>query len=254
MKYIVFDLEFNQKLNSEDKIPELPFEIIQIGALKLDENFNTISSFNKLIKPTLYKSIHPYIRELTKITDEMVSTAKEFHTVYSDFLNFIGEDYITFITWGTTDLRELYRNITYFKLQSDYLSKNYIDIQEHASNHFNAPVGARIGLRNIIDFLSIPITGEFHDAFNDAYYTAEVFKILYNDSIEIKTYKKPTIKKVTEPKKVVDYPSLINQFEKMYNKKLTLQEIDMIKLAYIMGKTNQFLIPLDKKTVSDLEI
>ncbi len=33
---------------------------------------------------------------------------------------------------------------------------------------------------------------------------------------------------------------LFAQFEKMYNRKLSSQEKDMIKLAYIMGKTNQF--------------
>ena len=51
LKYIIFDLEFNQSCNKEDKVLQLPFEKIQIGALKLDENFKTISTFNKLIKP-----------------------------------------------------------------------------------------------------------------------------------------------------------------------------------------------------------
>ena len=43
LKYIIFDLEFNQSCNKEDKVLQLPFEIIQIVALKLDENFKTIS-------------------------------------------------------------------------------------------------------------------------------------------------------------------------------------------------------------------
>ena len=42
MLFIVFDLEFNQSSNKEDRLAQLPFEIIQIGALKLDEDFNTI--------------------------------------------------------------------------------------------------------------------------------------------------------------------------------------------------------------------
>lgn len=43
MNYILFDLEFNQYFNSlkiDTNItkPKCPFEIIQIGAIKLDEN------------------------------------------------------------------------------------------------------------------------------------------------------------------------------------------------------------------------
>ena len=40
MKYIVFDLEWNQSPSGkEGAVESLPFEIIEIGAVKLDENF-----------------------------------------------------------------------------------------------------------------------------------------------------------------------------------------------------------------------
>ena len=246
MKYIIFDLEFNQSCNKEDKVIQLPFEIIQIGALKLDENFQTISTFNKLVKPTVYKNVLPYIQELTKITDEMVSNAHNFIDVYYDFMNFIGKEDITFIIWGIVDLKELYKNILYFELPTKNLPKLYIDIQDYASKHFRVPGSKRIGLKNAIDFLNISISEELHNAFNDAYYTTEVFKNLYNDSIEPKVYSHNTIRIKSEPKKIIDYNGLILQIEKMYNRKLTSEEISMIKLAYNMGKTNQFLKPLKK--------
>lgn len=51
MHYIVFDLEFNQDIPSlrepEPNRTRYPFEIIQIGAVKLDASFQTISTFNK---------------------------------------------------------------------------------------------------------------------------------------------------------------------------------------------------------------
>lgn len=248
MKYIIFDLEFNQSSNKEDRLTQLPFEIIQIGALKLDENFKTISTFNELVKPTVYKNILPYIQDLTKITDEMVSSAKEFTNIYYDFMNFIEKEDITFIVWGILDLTELYKNIIYFNLPTEDLPKLYIDIQDYASKHFKVPGGKRIGLKNALDFLNINISCEFHNAFNDAYYTAEVFKKLYTDSIEPKAYSHTPIRIKSEPKKIVDYNALIIQIEKMYNKKLTSEEISMIKLAYNMGKTNQFLIHIEKET------
>ena len=246
MKYIIFDLEFNQSSNKEDRIAQLPFEIIQIGALKLDEDLKTISTFNDLVKPTVYKNILPYIQDLTKITEEMLSSAREFTNIYYDFMNFIGKEDITFIIWGIVDFRELFKEIIYFNLPTENLPTQYIDIQEYASKHFKVPAGKRIGLKNALDFLNINISCEFHDAFNDAYFTAEVFKKLYNASIEPKVYTHTPIRIKSEPKKKVNYKALILQIEKMYNKKLTSEEISMIKLAYNMGKTNQFLIDIEE--------
>ena len=76
MEYIVFDLEFNQgfdrKLNKTVSNEKCPFEIIQIGAVKLDYNFNIIDTFNTFVKPNIYKDIHPFIKKMTGITNEDV--------------------------------------------------------------------------------------------------------------------------------------------------------------------------------------
>ena len=46
MEYVVFDLEFNQGFDKEHNKTvsneRCPFEILQIGAVKLDSNFNII--------------------------------------------------------------------------------------------------------------------------------------------------------------------------------------------------------------------
>ena len=57
MNYIVLDLEFNQAFpfKSGKKVepnPECPFEIIQIGAVKLNERFEQLDSFNCMISPS----------------------------------------------------------------------------------------------------------------------------------------------------------------------------------------------------------
>lgn len=54
MQYIVFDLEWNQsptgRVIANENGSRIPFEIIEIGAVKLDENKNVISSFDRLIR------------------------------------------------------------------------------------------------------------------------------------------------------------------------------------------------------------
>ena len=67
MNFIVFDLEFNQAWNSEEGRSlnlKCPFEIIQIGALKLDEKLQVTSSFNRLVKPEVYTSLHPFVKQI----------------------------------------------------------------------------------------------------------------------------------------------------------------------------------------------
>lgn len=247
MNYIIFDLEFNQKYtdksNAEAVNDLLPFEIIQIGALKLSENFETVSTFNTLVKPTVHKAIHPFIENLTGINDNKVSIYKSFPEIYEDFIRFIGEDKIVLCVWGTVDIKELLRNIKFHELPPLSNFKFYIDVQQYASKYFKFSKALRIGLKNAAEILNIPIKNEFHDAFNDAYYTSEIFKIIYDDTVVPKKYTTVSShRRVNKPKEKVDEKALINQFEKMYNREMSEEEKSIIKHAYYMGKTKQFII------------
>ncbi|MPQ45102.1 3'-5' exonuclease, partial [Clostridium tarantellae] len=244
MKYIIYDLEFNQSyIPDKEKIKnsnfKLPFEIIQIGAIKLDESLNLISTFNSLIKPTLYTNVHPYVENLTKITNEKLKFCNNFLTVYNKFLNFIGEKDVVICVWGLADIKEFLRNLEFQKINTNSFPKNYIDVQNCTSKYFNVPKGSKIGLKNAVQLLNIQIKNEFHDAFNDAYYTTEVFKKIYK-SINLNPilYTPNKSKKITQIKKQINTKALINQFKKMYKRNLSADEEAMIKLAYIMGRTN----------------
>ena len=58
MNYIVLDLEWNQSSTPQGEIKEIPFEIIEIGAVKLSADKKMISEFNELIRPSIYKEMH----------------------------------------------------------------------------------------------------------------------------------------------------------------------------------------------------
>lgn len=120
----------------------------------------------------------------------------------------------------------------------------YIDIQYHASKYFETKGKTRIGLKNAIELLNIPIDGDFHDAFNDAYYTCEIFKNIYQKSMKPLIYDSSNRRRLGNPHKkyTVDMDSIFKQFEKMHNRKLSKDEKNIIELAYTMGRTRQFLI------------
>ncbi len=258
MNYIVFDLEFNQyyshiKEDRKHTEPECPFEIIQIGAVKLDENLNTVSSFDRMVNPEIFDTIHPYVKKITGITMDQLKQAKPFKEIYSEFTTFIesstGNNVLS--VWGSADIRELFRNIRYHKLDTSPVPEMFINIQSHASKYFTYPKGTHIGLEDAVELLSIPSKDDFHNALNDAYYTAEIFKRIYDP--EIKPEIKPEIynfrenlKRLEIKKTRVNTYKLIKQFEKMYDREMTEEEKAIIKLAYKMGQTNQFQEPAKK--------
>lgn len=261
MYYIVIDLEFNQDFSSsQDKLSitstdennlkpdNLPFEIIQIGAIKLDSNFNTISTFNRYIKPTVYPKISSFISDLTGITTEQLTEEETFPSVFNAFKEFIGDINSIFCIWGMSDMKELFRNASYHKFNIDLIPKMFINIQPYASIYLGLPPTKLLRLQYTIEALAIPLTGEFHNALYDAYYTAEIFKKIYNESMIPITYTPNYVKpKSRPPKRIIDIETLFQQFEKMYNRAMTEEEKEIILLAYKMGKTHQFLKEVSKE-------
>ena len=64
MNYIVFDLEWNQNPSGKKtRNDRLPFEIIEIGAVKVNSKKEITDHFHRLIKPQVYKWIHDSIHE-----------------------------------------------------------------------------------------------------------------------------------------------------------------------------------------------
>lgn len=247
MNYIVFDLEFNQNFSARKDFTRKEnystFEIIQIGAVKLDEDFQTIDTFNRLIKPTLHKEINPFVSYLTGITMEQLAQEEVFSEVYRAYVEFIGPIEAISCIWGTSDMKVLFKNILYHQLDPTPLPRNFINIQPYTSIYLGLPSKKLLRLKDAVNMLQIPTNTAFHLALSDAYYTAEIFKKVYQSSI-IPNYFDPfECPKLSRPsKKRIDFDALIKQFEKMYHRPMTEEEQAIIKLAYKMGKTGQFLI------------
>ena len=246
MYFIVFDLELNQDFSSLQNIDMKRsanlFEIIQIGAVKLDSELNTVSTFNRYIKPVIYKDISPFITELTGITTGQLQGEENFPEVYKSFIEFISGIDSVFCTWGMSDVKELFSNAEEHKLSSKLLPRKFINLQPYVSLYFNFSSKNLLRLEHAVKALSLSTSYDFHNALYDAYYTAEIFKKIYNPFIQPKIYD-PAYKpvKLRQPKKIIDTEGLINQFEKMYSRKMTEEEQSIILLAYKMGKTGQFL-------------
>ncbi len=88
MNYIVFDLEWNQSPDGKKfENARLPFEIIEIGAVKLDKDKNIIDSFQRLIKPQVYNWIHDSIHEVIHVDYKDLTDGLYFRWQCENFFN-----------------------------------------------------------------------------------------------------------------------------------------------------------------------
>lgn len=190
MDYIVFDLEWNQSNTGEEKeSKEIPFEIIEIGAVKLNDSFAFTGEFHELIKPQVYHEMHYVTRKLIHLQMEELQQSRSFKEVAEDFLAWCGSD-CSFCTWGPLDLSELQRNMRYYGMQP--LSDKpiiFYDVQKLFSIAFEDKKSRR-SLEYAVDLLEIEKDIPFHRAFDDAYYTGKVLarmdhSVLSNYSFDV---------------------------------------------------------------------
>lgn len=190
MNYIIMDLEWNQSSTGEEEVSKvLPFEIIEIGAIKLNDERRMISEFTELVKPQVYHEMHHITRKLIHLQMKQLETGRPFAEVMEQFREWCGEDSI-FCTWGPSDLTELQRNIRYYGLEplSDGPIR-FLDVQKLFSIAYEDRKSRR-ALEYAIDYLKIEKDIPFHRAFSDAYYTAKVLsrmdeKVLVNYSYDV---------------------------------------------------------------------
>ncbi len=178
MNYIVIDLEWNQSpLGRDSQEKMLPFEIIEIGAIKLNKDREIVGEFQQLIRPQVYQEIHSKTKEIIHMDMAELHDGVSFKEAATKLFQWCGEDYL-FCTWGSMDLTELQRNLDYYKI-TDYISGpiTYYDVQKIFSISFEEEKNPRT-LSYAIEYLKIESKEDFHRALFDAKYTAEIFKRL----------------------------------------------------------------------------
>lgn len=178
MEYIVLDLEWNQASDiNDDRSKMLNFEIVEIGAVKLNNRMEIIDTFHEMIKPQVYDEMHKITERLIQIHMSELQGCRLFNEVMTDFLEWCGSEYM-FGTWGPLDLTELQRNMVFFGMEP--LGKGpfrFYDVQKLFSIAYEDGKSRR-SLEYAVDYLKLTKDIPFHRAISDAYYTARVLQLI----------------------------------------------------------------------------
>lgn len=184
MNYIVLDLEWNQcPTGKVDETHSLPFEIIEIGAVRLDEALQETGRFREIVKPQVYRTLHFHTKEVVSLREIDFKSARTFPEVVSDFLAWCS-DKPAFCTWGPSDLMELQRNLSYYNIPSPFpFPLIYYDVQKIFSIVYEDRKTRR-ALEYGVTYFGIPRDIPFHCALSDAVYTAQILQRMTPEQIQ----------------------------------------------------------------------
>ena len=179
MVYVIMDLEWNSVYGV--KIRGFINEIIEIGAVMLDENLREISSFSALVKPQIGKRLQSRVKEMTHISREELAEGYTFDEAIQRLRDWLGTQEHTVLSWGDGDIRVLLSNTRYHTAtrQLDYL-QNYADLQDYFRHRMQTSRAQQIGLAAAGELLGLrPADYALHRAADDSRYAAACFQAIY---------------------------------------------------------------------------
>lgn len=217
MKYIIFDLEWNQPADYSVTIQDpvyLTGEIVEIGAVKLDENFCPMDEIRIFIKPQYYSKMHKEIVALTGIRDQdLDERGVSFPEGYQQFIDWCGEEY-AFMTWSMNDMPMLIDNMILHGIDISDLPECY-DIQRIFSREIMRGE-TRYSLDTALTLMKEK-GDSAHDALHDARNTAKICDHLdldqYIAEYTSKVFaERPSGKKYENRRQLLKDPALLEFF------------------------------------------
>ena len=198
MKHVVVDLEMNPVSREFREVRrKLNEEVIEIGAVRLDENFQQEAEFQCYVKPE-YGPIKKHITSLTGITQAMVADKKTYAACFQDFVDWVGEEETKIYSWSMSDIKQL-RSECRYKLPDfdiDWLNARWVDLQQEFDD--------RLGLHNslarkhALGAMDHKFEGTQHTALADAINTSAILTLMQDDA-KFKETMKPVLE-ILQPK------------------------------------------------------
>ncbi len=182
MNYILLDFEWDTVFYKPQK--RFVNKIIQIGAVKLDEEFKLADKFECLVFSSISKKVSKRCTELTGITTEDMLSGLPFSEAIEKYNAWVGEDALT-LTWSNSDLYAIAENTNLFLPKGLQMKLcKYADLQSYVQSELKGrgkEITNQISLSAAAEMLGISVEGfDLHTAIDDSIITAEILKSTYS--------------------------------------------------------------------------
>ncbi len=195
MNYIILDLEWDSTFFVKQK--RFINQILQIGAVKLDEKFNIIDTFEATIKSSISKRVTGRFATLTGITSEIMRNGLPFSEAVEKYNAWVGEDTVT-MTWSNSDLYTIIENEENLLNGQRFKIEKYLDLQKFIQREMQLKGYEdknQVSLSLAAEYLEIQTENiDFHTAKDDSLVCAYLLKKCYN-----KERFEPLIKDTSNP-------------------------------------------------------
>lgn len=172
---LIIDLEAT--CCNRGSIPNNETEIIEIGAVKTDLDYNIIDELSVIVKPTRHSILTRFCTELTTITQEMVDDG----VLLREALDKVKElwDYNTlFCSWGYYDRNQLQRECK--RKGIDYpFDEKHLNIKVGVADRIGLSSSREGSLGNVMRILGMTFEGTPHRGICDARNMVSVLKKVY---------------------------------------------------------------------------
>lgn len=181
MTLVVLDLEWNGTFCK--KIGGYFNEIIEIGAVRLNEQLEIVERFDEVICPQVSRKLTHWVSDLTGYTDEQVRNGIRFTEAMERLGCFIGNvSDAVLLTWSNTDLSVLMENCRYYYNDEriPFISY-YLDLQAYAQRRRQLSNAQQVGLEKFAELLGLDCDAlELHHAIDDSVLAARILRHVYD--------------------------------------------------------------------------
>ena len=181
MNLIVFDLEWNIGYQPKTFMyhgTELTLrgEIIQIGAARINARGDVLDTFEVNLRPRIFRKLQHHIAKVTGLSQGDLDAGLPMREGLQKFLDWAGPD-AELAEWGLDDVPVLKQNLFLVGLDENWPDRWY-DLQRIFLQAYPRKEGEGLTLESVVDRLGIPKEEPFHNALDDALYTAKVCRKL----------------------------------------------------------------------------
>lgn len=182
MVHIVIDLEMNPVQKEFREVRRfLLDEVIEFGAVKLDENYRQIDEFQCYVRPVFSENINKHITKLTGITNETVADKAGFVEAFNNFFDWIGGWDMKIYSWSPSDIKQLRNECAYKipKFNVRRLERQWIDVQKEFDDRLG--LHSNLGLKYAVGAISRDFEGTQHTALADAANAAMILTLMQDE-------------------------------------------------------------------------
>lgn len=181
MNYIVLDLEWDSAYSVKHK--RFINQILQIGAVKLDEKLKIVDTFEVTIRSSFAKKVSKRFELITGITTEKMLSGENLEDAVQKYNAWCGCDTVT-MSWSTSDLFAIIENEKNFLEHTRFNIEKYIDLQKFVQNEMQLlghEINSQISLSDAATLLGVSINGyELHTAKDDSLLCVALLNKTYN--------------------------------------------------------------------------